>query len=280
VRCGVRGSRLAMYRELAQYYDLIYSSKDYRKESARLEAIARRYGRGGRSSWLDVACGTGRHLEFLRRRHTAAGIDLSPEMLRLARRRLPGVPLVRGDMRSFRLHRQFDVVTCLFSAIGHLPSKEDVRVAFENFARHLNPRGVAIVEPWIEPSAYRAGSIHPRTVEGSNVTIVRWASSSRRGSHSIITYHYLVGARGRGIQHWLETDEGLMLSRAELTRLMESAGLRTRFLVHGLWADRGLLVGIKSEPADLQRPSARSGVPAGRRARRAHRGSRPPVGRP
>jgi ubiquinone/menaquinone biosynthesis C-methylase UbiE len=235
----------SMYRGLAKYYDAIYDWKDYRSESRRLETIARRYVGTGRTTWLDVACGTGRHLEFLRRRHPATGVDQSSEMLRLARRRLPGIRLVEGDMRTLRLNRRFDVVTCLFSAIGHLKTEEDVRRTFANFARHLNDRGVVIVEPWIEPSAYRPGGIHLRTYESPTVTVVRGAFSTRRGDHSVIAYHYLIAEPGRGIRHLEETDVGLMLSRSRLVSLMRSAGLRSRFLARGLGSGRGLLVGSK-----------------------------------
>ena len=239
------GSGLSQFHELAEYYDAINARKDYHGESERLETIARRFGRPGRTTWLDVACGTGRHLEFLNRRHSTVGVDGSREMLRIARRRLPRVRLVLGDMRAFRLNRRFDVVSCLFSAIGHLRTKGDVRTAFANFARHLNPGGVAIVEPWIEPSAWRPGMIHLRTYEGPAVTVVRCASSSRRGNRSMIHYHFLIGKPGREIRHYEVTDVGLLLSRDELLELMRSAGLQPRFLARGLTPGRGLLVGVK-----------------------------------
>lgn len=237
-----------MYRELAEHYDAIYERKDYRGECSRLEHIARRYGRPGTTSWLDVACGTGRHLSFLQRKHSTMGLDQSPEMLRLARRRLPGIPLALGDMRAFRLDRRFDVVSCLFSAIGHLTSPEEVRTTFANFARHLTDGGVLIVEPWIEPSGIRPGSLHLRTHESSGATIVRLAASARRGDQSVITYHYLIGKPGRGIRHFEETDVGLMLAHQRLLALLRAAGLEAHFLRRGLMRGRGLLVGIKKAP--------------------------------
>jgi SAM-dependent methyltransferase len=236
---------LSQFHELAKYYDAINDWKDYAGESARLETLARRFGRAGRTAWLDVACGTGRHLEFLSRRHSTVGVDGSREMLRVARHRLPQVRLVLGDMRTFRLNRRFDVVSCLFSAIGHLGTKEDVRRTFANFAYHLNPGGVAIVEPWIAPSAFRPASIHLRTHESPALTIIRLASSSRRGNRSMIQFHFLIGKPGRKIRHYEETDVGLLLSREELLRLMRSAGLKPRFLARGLTPGRGLLVGVK-----------------------------------
>jgi ubiquinone/menaquinone biosynthesis C-methylase UbiE len=241
----VRRSGLSQFHELAEYYDPLNDQKDYRGESKRLEAIAKRFGPSGRTSWLDVACGTGRHLEFLRRRHFTVGVDGSREMLRIARRRLLGVRLVAGDMRTFRLGHRFDVVSCLFSAIGHLGSKEDVRRTLANFARHLNPGGVAIVEPWIEPVKFRAGFIHLCTYEDPTVKIARCSSSARRGNRSIIHFHFLVGKPGREVRYYEVTDQGLLLSRKELLRLMRTAGLRPRFLLPGLTSGRGLLVGVK-----------------------------------
>ncbi len=186
------------YGELAKYYDGLNAMKDYRAEAGRLEAIARRYGRPGPTTWLDVACGTGRHLEFLRRHHPVAGVDASREMLRVARRRLPKVRLVLADMRTFRLNERFDVVSCLFSAVGHLRTERELATTFANFARHLNPGGVAIVEPWIDPSMYRSSMLHVRTYDTPAVKVARCAFSSRRGNHSVIHYHYLIAETGRG----------------------------------------------------------------------------------
>jgi ubiquinone/menaquinone biosynthesis C-methylase UbiE len=243
------GPGLPQFQELAEYYDALNDWKDYRAEADRLEAIARRFGRSGRTTWLDVACGTGRHLEFLRRGHPAVGLDGSRAMLRVARRRLPGVQLLVGDMRTFRLRRRFDVVSCLFSAIGHLGTLRDVRSAFANFARHLNPGGVALVEPWLSPSEFRPGMLQLRSHESPSVTLVRLASSSRRGDRSTVRYDVLIGKPGHGVRHLVETDVKLLLSREELLELLSGAGLRSRFLVHGLSPGRGLLVGVKAPAA-------------------------------
>jgi hypothetical protein len=43
------------------------------------------------------------------------GVD--PETVRIARERLPGVPIDKGDMVEFELGKRLDVVTCVFSSI-------------------------------------------------------------------------------------------------------------------------------------------------------------------
>jgi len=235
----------SQFYDLAEYYDPINDWKDYRGETRRLEAIVARFGRPKSTTWLDVACGTGRHLEFLGETYSTVGVDRSRKMLRIARQRLPGVRLIQGDMRTFRLQERFDVVSCLFSAIGHLTTEEDVRTTFANFARHLNPGGVAIVEPWIDPSAFRPGLFHLRTHQDPTLTVVRLSSSSRRGNRSIIHYHFLIAEPGRDIRQVQVTDIGLLLSRDRLLALMRQAGLKARFFARGLMPGRGLLVGVK-----------------------------------
>ena len=93
---------------------------------AQLRAVIDRYVPSARSL-LDVACGTGKHLEHLQHHYRVAGVDISPAMLDVARRRLPGVPLHVGDMVDFELGRTFDVVTCLESLEFTSDPKQIVR---------------------------------------------------------------------------------------------------------------------------------------------------------
>lgn len=234
-----------MFHRLAGSYDDLVAGKDYAAEARLLESIARRYRRSTGRSWLDVACGTGQHLSRLRGTFDVTGVDASRAMLRVARRRLPGVRLVVGDMRSFRMKERFDVVSCLFSAIGHLRTEADLMRAFETFARHLAPGGVAIVEPWLDPMRFRSGSLHLIAHPTASGAVVRLAYSSRRGPRSSIHYHYLVGEEGRGIQHFEEVQVGLLVAPRRLVTLMNRAGLRARFLRRGLTTGRGLLIGVK-----------------------------------
>lgn len=254
----VSGSSLSLYHTLAKHYDALYSWKDYRAESRRLVSLARQYGRSGGRTWLDVACGTGRHLEFLRARYSVSGVDASREMLRAARRRLPGVRLVRGDMRSFRVRGRFDVVSCLFSAIGHLRTESDLRATFENLARHTKPGGVVIVEPWLEPSRFKPGHVHLTTFESPRLTLVRLSRGLRSADRSLIQYEYLVAEPGRRIRHFSEVDTGLMVPHRRLVELLRGAGLRSRYLRRGFMRDRGLLMAVKplSVPVDTRRPPA------------------------
>src|SRR5687768_8716119 len=106
-----------MYTKSARFYDALYRTKDYEAAVGQLRGLIDRHVCSARSL-LDVACGTGKHLDHLQHYYTVEGLDISPSMLEVAKQRLPGVPLHVGDMVDFDLGRVFDVVTCLFSSIG------------------------------------------------------------------------------------------------------------------------------------------------------------------
>src|SRR5258708_38199589 len=111
-----------MYSKVARIYDLLYTGtgiKDYPAESEGLHAIIQDASPGARTL-LDVACGTGAHLEILLRWYDVGGVDLSPEMLGVARGRLSAVPRHGGERRTLELGGEFDAVTCLFSAREHV----------------------------------------------------------------------------------------------------------------------------------------------------------------
>ena len=74
-------------RDLAAYYDEIYGFKNYEKEAGKLKALIARYKKLNGRKLLDVACGTGNHIAFLKRKFLVEGIDSSPDMLRVARKK-------------------------------------------------------------------------------------------------------------------------------------------------------------------------------------------------
>ncbi|MCI4355332.1 MAG: class I SAM-dependent methyltransferase [Thermoplasmata archaeon] len=235
--------RTALYEDLAEYYDRIYAGKDYAGEARRLTRLARRYAPAARTL-LDVACGTGRHLVEFRKNFRVEGVDVSRSMLAVARRRLGrGVPLTPGDMRTFDLHRRFDVVVCLFSAIGYLTTRADRARTFRNLFRHLAPGGVVLVEGWILPSEYRAGTAHLQTYDGPDVKIARVSLATRRGGLSRIEMDYLIGDPVRGIRHRRETHRNALVEPAEMIATMQQAGFRASVLRTGSYRTRGLYIG-------------------------------------
>jgi ubiquinone/menaquinone biosynthesis C-methylase UbiE len=135
-----------MFSESAEFYDAIYSFKDYSAEAARIAALVRSLHPGAHTI-LDVACGTGEHARFLAADHgfEVDGLDLDAGLLHIAREKHPSGRFFQADMSEFALESRYDVVLCLFSSIGYLVSLERTRRALECFRQHLRQDGVLLV---------------------------------------------------------------------------------------------------------------------------------------
>ena len=74
---------------------------------------------------LDVACGTGVLFPDYLKRGAASvtGIDISPEMVKIARSKFPEVEVVCGDVETVNFDRQFDAVM-VYNAFPHFPEPE------------------------------------------------------------------------------------------------------------------------------------------------------------
>ena len=74
---------------------------------------------------LDVACGTGVLFpDYLKRNvSSVTGIDISPEMVKIARSKFPQVDVICGDVEETAFSRQFDAVM-VYNAFPHFPEPE------------------------------------------------------------------------------------------------------------------------------------------------------------
>ena len=224
-------------------YDLVFASKDYAGEAERVHRIVQERAPGA-SSLLDVACGTGRHLEHLARWYRVEGVDLDQAMLERARARLPGVPLHTGDMRGFALGREFDAVTCLFSAIAAMVTVEDLRSAIATMASHLREGGVLVVEPWDSPDEHpRNGEPWVEVVEEPGRKVIVMERSTLAGGVWVGEAHYLVWTPA-GIEHRSERTEEGAFTRDEQLAAFRDAGLDVEHDPVGL-IGRGLFVGVR-----------------------------------
>src|ERR1700724_208827 len=109
--------RTLMFIDSPELYDAIFHFKNYARECDRLGSLIDKAVPRARTI-LDVACGTGEHAKFLKQHYAVDGIDINERYLRAARLKNPEGDYIRADMTAFDLGRTYDVVTCLFSAIG------------------------------------------------------------------------------------------------------------------------------------------------------------------
>jgi SAM-dependent methyltransferase len=233
-------SSAANFLESAELYDAIYHFKNYQRESERLHTLIGRFVPGARNL-LDVACGTGEHGKFLKQYYAVDGIDLNSNYVEAARLKNPSGQYRCADMTNFDLGLKYDVVTCLFSAIGYLKTAECVERAVMSMARHLRPQGALLVEPWFPPHRWKPGTISVNTGETREGVVCRMALSRRVDQLSVMSLHYLYGT-ANGVRYYTEQLELGLFTNEEMMRAFERAGLRAAYEPEGL-IGRGLYIG-------------------------------------
>lgn len=234
-----------MYKKLAKYYDLIYFDKDYKTESKIIKKLIQKYKKSRGKELLDVACGTGHHLEYLKSDFSCIGIDINNEMLNEAKQKVKKVIFKKADMVNFDLHKRFDVIMCLFSSIGYVRTYKYLSKAIQNFSRCLKAGGILLIEPWYNNPAFKPGFPFMSTYSSKNIKIARQSTSKVIGSLSVLRMHYLIAEKDKEVKHYSDEHELGLFDTSKTLKIMEHAGLRSKFFKNGLRTDRGLLIGVK-----------------------------------
>ena len=105
----------------SQYYDLLYSDKDYDGETDYVNNLIKENNFNAKSI-LDLGCGTGKHAYlFCNKGYKVHGIDISEDMLKIANKDIDGkedrIKFSHSNIEKLNLNEKFDVVVSLFHVI-------------------------------------------------------------------------------------------------------------------------------------------------------------------
>lgn len=96
---------------------------------------------------LDLGCGTGVLCKILSEHGVEAwGMDLSENMIAIARESVPNVRFEVGDMTVYRPETSFDLVTCTGDALNHVLDPRDIEKIFQNVFAYLNGGGYFVFD--------------------------------------------------------------------------------------------------------------------------------------
>jgi SAM-dependent methyltransferase len=135
------------YQVIAKYYDSAYAAKQDLVDLPFYLDLAAKSG----GPVLEIACGTGRVLLPIARKGIEVhGVDNSPAMLAVLKDSLAResqevrsrVNLHEGDMRSFRLAREYALVIIPFRPMQHMFSVEHQVAALKTASAHMDENGI------------------------------------------------------------------------------------------------------------------------------------------
>ncbi len=140
--------KVPAYRHFAEVYDLI-CTPPYEEWVSFIQSVFLDNNFKPKTI-LDLACGTGNLSVLLARRYKLIGIDLSADMLKIAKEKAKKeslkISFKRGDMRDFRLENKVDCVVCMFDSLNYLLEEKDLKKAFAAVRRALDRKGAFIFD--------------------------------------------------------------------------------------------------------------------------------------
>ncbi len=151
---------------LAESYQAFFAAVTALATNPLLEAV--RLHRGTRL--LDVASGPGAlAAEAANRGARPVGVDLSPQMIELARQLYPAIEFREADVEHLPFpDHTFDAVVCAFG-LGHFPRPE---LAVAECVRTLLPGGSIAFSWWDDPSRQRIQGIFRDAVAEVGVSVL------------------------------------------------------------------------------------------------------------
>lgn len=233
------------YTRLANYYDLLYAWKDYKSEAKRLHKLIRQYKTSDGTRLLDVACGTGGHIQYLKKKYEITGFDVSETMLAVARAKIQGVEFIQGNMIEMELDQQFDVIICLFGSIGYLTTKQDLTKSIQAFAKHTKPGGVVILEPIFTKETFKPGHLNMRCVNQPEFKLARLNRTRRVRDIVYLDFHFLL-TTSKGTEHFFDPSPIGLFSQTDFRTIIESNGFTFKPIEKGL-SHQELYIGVKAK---------------------------------
>ncbi|MDH5507163.1 MAG: class I SAM-dependent methyltransferase [Anaerolineae bacterium] len=172
----------AFYQK-ARYYDVVFDRDVSGEVDFILDAYERYAGKKAESA-LDIACGPAYHaLDIAHRGLVSAGLDLHPEMVKMANERAvqEGVSLnlLAADMRDFKLDAPVDAAYIIFDGLDALLLNEDLVKHFKAVAKNLTPNGIYIID-LTHPrdcSLWDYGKFHYKGKRDGTAVEIKWATN-------------------------------------------------------------------------------------------------------
>lgn len=179
----------------SQYYDLLYSDKDYKAEVEYVDRLIKDIIEKPKYL-LDLGCGTGRHAElFCSKGYIVHGVDLSEEMLKIAetRRASKEDKLTFSCLRiqELNLDKKFDVVVSLFHVMSYQTSNNELTEAFKVVKKHLKNRGLFIFDFWYGPAVLTdLPVIRVKRLENNRIKVTRIAEPILHAQKNVVDVNY------------------------------------------------------------------------------------------
>lgn len=196
----------------SEYYDLLYSDKDYFGEVEYINKLIKKNSNLA-NSILDLGCGTGKHASlFSDLGYKVQGIDSSKDMIKIANKnykiKKERLKFSQSDIHKLNLNKKFDVVLSLFHVMSYQNSNKELVSAFSIAKKHLNTNGIFIFDFWYGPAVLtNLPKTRVKRFENSDLKITRIAEPYLSPNKNITEVTYDIFIENKKSNNFIEKKE-------------------------------------------------------------------------
>ena len=196
----------------SQYYDLLYSDKDYAGEVDYIIKLIKENSNEAKTL-LDMGSGTGKHAElFCNNGYIVHGIDLSEDMLKIAKNRIKDkedkLSFSHSKIQELDLNKKFDVVVSLFHVMCYQNSNNELIKAFEVAKNHLKKDGIFIFDFWYGPAVLTDLPVKRiKRFENEKIKVTRIAEPVMHPDENVVDVNYDVFIKDIDSKKIIEKEE-------------------------------------------------------------------------
>lgn len=190
----------------AEYYDLLYTDKDYSAEATYIDALIKCYAPAAKHI-LELGCGTGAHAEYLARMgYHVRGIDMSEGMIERAQQRISKLPddiaqrlsFSVSDIRNARLNKTYDIAIALFHVMSYQNTNPDFMKVLQTVYDHLNSNGLFLFDYWYGPSVLtELPETCVKRFENDAIHVARVAEPEIHFNRNIVDVNYVITVKDK-----------------------------------------------------------------------------------
>jgi SAM-dependent methyltransferase len=217
----------------AELYDIFYSEKEYKKETAFVHRCLQQYSIKPTGKILELACGTGNHaFELEKFGYNIIAIDYSKDMLSCAKQKAiqlnSKIDFRQQDMRVLNIQeRPFDAIICLFDSLGYVETNSAISQTLLRIREHLHSTGVFIFEFWHAGAMIRHfDPVRVKRWHTENRDIIRISETELDYSIQlgIVKYTILESVDGNNYKSIIETQKNRFFLLQEMNALLSMNG--------------------------------------------------------
>lgn len=222
-----------LYADLSAYYDQFCAQVDYAGQCAFAARVFAGFARSGGRDYLDLACGTGQHLqEMTGLGFVPTGLDNSPAMLAQALARCPKAQLLLCDLAAFDQVAEFDLISCFLYSIHYSHPRSQFAETVKRAWQALKPGGVFVFNTVDARGARDEHTVVTR-VQAADAKLTFASGWYYRGQGEVLDLRLSIHRESAGnTQTWHDQHTMTAIILPELEQMLLATGFEVTLLEH------------------------------------------------